>query len=145
MGSRTRCMADPSFISSKYKERNRTGFHFYTGDLIGYSGAILAIISIDDYPDAMSDVVDRPSRTQGVDSADLASLSLRLAFGPSPNNEERLSFEQMNDVQRQIVTILAERDDETWKYDALGSTLREWNIPVVSREELQRFAGLPAG
>lgn len=143
----TRCLTDPSFIPADFQECAEVAFPFCSGDFFQYSAMILETLNADDYPDVVPAVLDAllRSQDQGLDTVTLTKVALQLAFGSVPDHYDTWPLEQLNELQRRTVMVLAEMGDELWWGQEFPSVLEDWNIPDTSRDDLRRYVGLPIG
>ncbi|PLN83697.1 hypothetical protein BDW42DRAFT_164475 [Aspergillus taichungensis] len=149
----TRALTDPSFIPAEF----HVVFPFCEGDFGKYSAKILKGLDLSVYPGVVPAVLEALPRLPRPDALNLAEVTMELAFGAMPGDEDEDGDEeeekddddddrhpeQMSEIQRQTVMALAEwDDDEVWAMGILGGILEEWNIPGGSRDECRRYIGL---
>jgi hypothetical protein len=91
----------------------------------------------------VTSVLEGLSRTSGPSAFAITAAALQITFGaerPPP----RPPYEDLTEPQRRTIGILAELDEDTWRWVNFTEILGAWNLPD-KREECRRYAGLPDG
>lgn len=130
-----RCLVDGVSVENA----GELGFPFYDGNIVDYSAEVVASLDIAEHPGAAPAVLNALSRASGVESLNLVSVVLRLAFGSAPG--ETIPFEQLSEFQQRTVKALANMGPETWRWGNFVAILKEYKIPS-SQEGCRKYVGL---
>lgn len=140
-------VADPKVIReladccASPPEQGEPGVAFYEGDLRGYASNSLALLGVEVVAEALTSLLEGLSRTSGHGAVAVAAAVLRMTFG-AERLPSRPPYEDLTELQRCTIEVLAELDEETWHWASFIEILRSWNLPD-RREACRGYAGLP--
>ena len=136
-------IAELAIGSANPPEQGDPRVEHYEGDLRGFSSQSLARLD-GGLPDgALAAVLHGLARASGPNAFAVTAAALQLAFGDAPP-QTRPGYADLTEPQRRTVRVLAQLDEETWRWVNFTDILRTWRLPDT-RLDCRRYAGLPEG